>query len=63
MKNHTKEINVLHYCLSEMPLYSKYTFSSKNAREISKIGMNLPTVNNVDYQKVQEILKEMVGKL
>tara|TARA_R110002072_G_scaffold83029_6_gene188737 strand:+ start:1247 stop:2662 length:1416 start_codon:yes stop_codon:yes gene_type:complete len=57
------DVRPFFYCLSEMPLYSKYTFSSKNAREISKIGMNLPTVNNVDYQKVQEILKEMVGKL
>jgi dTDP-4-amino-4,6-dideoxygalactose transaminase len=50
------DVRPFFYCLSEMPVYSKYSFSSKNARQISKLGMNLPTVKNIDYDRISEIL-------
>lgn len=47
------------YPLSEMPVYSKYHFSSANAKKISKLGMNLPTVDQVDYKRIRDILSEL----
>ena len=44
------------YPLSDMPIYSKYEFSSKNAKKVSKLGMNLPTVDQVDYKRIKEVL-------
>ena len=53
------DVRPFFYCLSEMPVYSKYTFSNKNALKISKIGLNLPTVKEVDYKRVASILAEI----
>lgn len=50
------DVRPFFYCLSEMPIYSAYTFSNSNSTRISKIGLNLPTVKNVDYTRVKEIL-------
>ncbi len=47
------------YPLSDMPVYSKYHFSSTNAKKLSKLGMNLPTVDQVDYQRIRDILSEL----
>jgi len=54
---HNIDVRPFFYCLSEMPIYAKYSFSSKNALEISKIGINLPTVKEVDYERIADILK------
>ncbi len=56
---HNIDVRPFFYCLSEMPIYSKYSFSSKNALEISKIGINLPTVKNVDYKRIANLLREL----
>jgi perosamine synthetase len=46
------------YPLSEMPVYSKYTHSNKNSSELSKIGINLPTISEVDELKVAALYQE-----
>lgn len=53
------DVRPFFYCLSEMPIYSKYSFSSANARAISKIGINLPTVKDIDYSRVYDILSNI----
>lgn len=54
------DIRPFFYCLSEMPIYSQYTFSSANAKEVSRRGMNLPTVEQVDYERIYQVLKPLV---
>jgi len=53
------DVRPFFYCLSDMPIYQEYAFSNKNAKIISEKGMNLPTVENVDYQMVRKILQEL----
>lgn len=53
------DVRPFFYCLSEMPIYSKYTFSNKNALKISKLGVNLPTVKDVDYKRIASILADI----
>ena len=53
------DVRPFFYCLSEMPLYSKYSFSNTNALEISKKGLNLPTVKNIDFERIKLILNEL----
>jgi perosamine synthetase len=48
------------YCLSDMPIYESYAFSPNPiAKNISRLGMNLPTVENVDYLKIKELLTNL----
>ena len=53
------DVRPFFYCLSEMPVYSKYLFSNKNALIISKIGLNLPTVKDIDYKRIASILSDL----
>jgi perosamine synthetase len=43
------------YPLSEMPIYKKYLYSNKNSIEISKIGLNFPTTENVKIDILTKI--------
>jgi perosamine synthetase len=56
LKENNIDVRPFFFCLSEMPIYSKYKFSNRNALVISKRGINLPTVKNVDYENVANIL-------
>ena len=49
------------YCLSEMPLYSKYAKDCKISKEISSKGINLPTVENLDYDLISSIIIDCIN--
>jgi len=53
------DVRPFFYCLSEMPIYAEYSFSSENARNVSKLGLNLPTVKDVDYERIEKILSSI----
>lgn len=59
LKENNIDVRPFFFCLSEMPIYSKYKFSNKNALIISKIGINLPTVKDIDYKRIANILREI----
>jgi len=59
LRENSIDVRPFFYCLSDMPIYSKYHFSNKNAKLLSAKGINLPTVENVDYQHIYQILKEL----
>lgn len=42
------------YSLSRMPLYRDFCFSNRNSLEISRMGINLPTVSDVNLENVKE---------
>lgn len=46
------------YPLSSMPIYRKYSHSNKNSLLISKRGINLPTVDNVDIKIINMIFNK-----
>jgi perosamine synthetase len=46
------------YPLSEMPVYSKYTHSCKNSVELSRVGINLPTISEVNEIEVAKLYSE-----
>ena len=59
LKNNNIESRPFFYPLSSMPIYKKYSFSKNiNCNLISKKGINLPTVENIDYEKIELILKK-----
>lgn len=60
LKANNIDVRPFFYCLSDMPIYESYAFSNQHAREVSKRGMNLPTVENVNYQQVKEILSKQL---
>ena len=45
------------YSLSEMPIYSKYSFSCKVSKEISKKGINLPV--KLDSETIDSVLNQI----
>lgn len=49
------------HCLSKMPVYEKYTFSNKNSDNVSRRGINLPTISNLNSQ-VFSIIREVIIK-
>lgn len=56
LTNNNIDVRPFFYCLSEMPIYSQYTYSNSNALRVSKIGLNLPTVKQVDFMRIKDIL-------
>ncbi|MAY83266.1 MAG: aminotransferase DegT [Flavobacteriales bacterium] len=59
LRENSIDVRPFFYCLSDMPIYSKYHFSNKNAKLLSEKGMNLPTVENVDYGLIKKILSQI----
>lgn len=59
LRSNNIDVRPFFYCLSEMPIYQQYAFSNTNAKAISKLGMNLPTVENIDFKHIREILQEL----
>jgi perosamine synthetase len=46
--------------LSSMPIYERYVFSNQNSLSLSRMGINLPTIKNLDddfFDKVVAILR------
>lgn len=59
LRDNSIDVRPFFYCLSDMPIYSKYKFSNKNAKHLSEKGINLPTVENVDYKLIKELLSKI----
>lgn len=59
-KNNQIDIRPFFYPLSEMSIYKKYVFGKvDNSVKISKVGVNLPTVPNVDFEKLISICESI----
>jgi len=56
MKKNGLDARPFFYPLSSMPIYKQYSFSSKNSMMLSRIGINFPTTDKVDFQKVRKSL-------
>lgn len=52
------DVRPFFYPLSAMPIYEKYTFSNANAVWLSERGMNLPTVDTVDLERVKQAFQQ-----
>lgn len=59
LKNNLVDCRPFFYTLSSMPVYKPYVFSNKNSLEISERGLNLPTVENIDFEKIKKAFKEI----
>ena len=53
------DVRPFFYPLSEMPVYKPYVHSSGNSSVISARGLNLPTIENIDHQKVYDAFKSI----
>jgi len=51
------DVRKFFYPLSEMPIYSQYLFSNKNAKQISKQGVCFPTHKRVDFTLIGSVLE------
>lgn len=57
-KDNSIDMRPFFYPLSEMPIFSKYKFGhQKNSYELSRKGINLPTIDQVDLQKIKSIFE------
>lgn len=52
------DVRPFFFPLSTMPIYQEYTFSNANALWLSERGMNLPTVDTVDMDRVCMALQQ-----
>jgi perosamine synthetase len=59
LKNNGVDVRPFFYPLSDMDVYKPYVFSKGNSQKVSKIGMNLPTIRNVDFDKIVEALEQV----
>lgn len=55
-KNLGVDVRPFFYPLSSMPIYKEFMFSSENSHWLAARGMNLPTVDTVDLDKVRAAL-------
>lgn len=56
---HGVDVRPFFYTLSSMPVYKNYIHSSGNSDLLSARGMNLPTVSEVDTEKVFNAFREV----
>lgn len=59
LRKNNIDVRPFFYCLSDMPIYKEYAFSNKNAKLLSEKGMNLPTVENIDFEQIKNILSKL----
>jgi len=59
LSKHGVDTRPFFYPLSEMDIYKPYVFSSSNSKTISFKGMNLPTIRNIDYEKIFTAFKSL----
>jgi dTDP-4-amino-4,6-dideoxygalactose transaminase len=57
MLERTFDIRPFFYSLSEMPPYREFAFSNQVSQRLSRIGVNLPTLNNIDFEKFQRAVE------
>ncbi|MFZ5553413.1 MAG: aminotransferase class I/II-fold pyridoxal phosphate-dependent enzyme [Bacteroidota bacterium] len=57
------DVRPFFYSLSSMDIYKPYSFSSAVSRELSAKGMNLPTIKNVDFGKIDQALAELKNEI
>ena len=57
LKNYSIDARPFFYCLSEMPIYRNYARNCVVSKEVSEKGINLPTSNNIDFEKISEIIQ------
>ena len=57
-KDRGVDVRPFFYPLSTMPAYEQYAFSGDNARWLAARGLNLPTVDTVDLDRIQEALQQ-----
>lgn len=57
LKENSIDVRPFFYPLSEMPIYQKYVKSSEVSRRLSAIGLNLPTIGNIDFERIKNILQ------
>lgn len=64
--NHLQRRNIdtrkFFYCLSEMPIYKKFSQNCTKSKEISARGINLPTVKQVDFNLVCKLIEECMSQ-
>ncbi len=51
------DVRPFFYCLSDMPIYKDYLFSNKEAKNLSSRGINLPTVDNIDFDRIKTVFQ------
>lgn len=59
LKANNIDVRPFFYCLSEMPIYTEYAKECPEARKLSRQGINLPTVNQVDFKNINMILSSL----
>lgn len=59
LKENGIDVRPFFYPLSEMPVYKNYVFSSVISQKLSKIGLNFPTIENVDFENVKKSLADL----
>lgn len=52
LSRHGVDVRPFFYPLSDMDCYKKYVHSSGTSKKLSDRGLNLPTINAIDYNKV-----------
>ena len=57
LKKRNIDVRPFFACLSDMPIYNKYLFSNKMAKKLSSEGINLPTVDRIDFERVATAFK------
>lgn len=58
LRDNLIDVRPFFYSLGEMDIYKKYLFSNKNSLEISKKGINLPTIAQVNVEKIKQLILE-----
>ena len=56
LKENNIDVRPFFYCLSEMPIYREYSKENPVAKKISEMGINLPTLKNVDFNGVAKLI-------
>lgn len=56
LKEHNIDVRPFFYCLSEMPIYREYSKENPIAKKISEMGINLPTLKNVDFNRIAKLI-------
>jgi len=52
LKKRNIDVRPFFACLSDMPIYKDYLFSNENAKYLSSKGVNLPTVDHIDFDRM-----------
>lgn len=62
LRNHKIDSRPFFYPLSEMPVYRQYTKSNTNSLQLSRMGINLPSVSGVDFEMLSKVYSRFILK-